>query len=221
MDDLTRIKGIGKATARKLAEAGIDSFEKLARFAEFPELASTVEVEAEWIAEAARILHESSEGSPPVVAGAPTPAAAADAAGATAEAGQPPAAADQPADNGSAGTNNPPSETEGGAGQIPAGPAGGEPGKEAWIEFQELDEVMAKACCPLLVAALRHWAEAAGDDQAHLVAGPVVRIRATREGFRRAGMAHPREAVEHAALRFTPDQVEQLLAEPNLIVELV
>ena len=116
MDDLTRIKGIGKATARKLAEAGIDSFEKLARFAEFPELASTVEVEADWIAEAARILHENSEEKPPRSDNDPE-AQSRDGAGLPADSG-----------TGDPHTNNPPSKTDGGAGHNPAGPAGGELG---------------------------------------------------------------------------------------------
>ncbi|SMF86151.1 hypothetical protein SAMN06265365_1851, partial [Tistlia consotensis] len=38
-----------------------------------------------------------------------------------------------------------------------------------------------------------------------------VRITARPPGFRRAGLAHPAEAVEHPAERFTPEQLAQLL----------
>jgi hypothetical protein len=61
MDDLTRIKGIGKKTAEKLVSTGIDSFEKLARFGEFPDLADTVEVEAGWIEQARELDNAQSQ----------------------------------------------------------------------------------------------------------------------------------------------------------------
>lgn len=60
MDDLTRINGIGKATAKKLGEAGIDTFEKLARLSAHAELAATLEVKPEWI-EAASKIHAEAE----------------------------------------------------------------------------------------------------------------------------------------------------------------
>lgn len=52
MDDLTRIKGIGKAAAERLVAAGIDSFEKLAHDG----LAGEHGVKVEWIAAAAGLL---------------------------------------------------------------------------------------------------------------------------------------------------------------------
>ena len=50
---------------------------------------------------------------------------------------------------------------------------------------------------------------------------PALRIAAKRDGFRRAGIAHPAVATDHPAGRFTPDQVEALRADPMLVVELV
>lgn len=43
-------------------------------------------------------------------------------------------------------------------------------------------------------------------------------IRALRAGFRRAGRAWPAEEVTVAVDEFTAEQVEQLLAEPMLVV---
>lgn len=40
-------------------------------------------------------------------------------------------------------------------------------------------------------------------------------------GWRRCGIRHPAERVDHPADRFTPGQVATLQADPNLIVELV
>lgn len=45
-----------------------------------------------------------------------------------------------------------------------------------------------------------------------------LRIVARREGFRRAGIAHPGHPVDHPIDRFTPEQIEQLRAEPMLVV---
>lgn len=50
---------------------------------------------------------------------------------------------------------------------------------------------------------------------------PALRIRARREGFRRAGMAHSAAPVLHPAGTFTPDQVAALLAEAMLDVAAV
>lgn len=47
----------------------------------------------------------------------------------------------------------------------------------------------------------------------------VLRIRAKRDGFRRAGMAHPAAPTEHALDTLTADQVSALKAEPMLVVE--
>jgi hypothetical protein len=65
MDDLTRIKGIGPAAAKRLAQAGIDSFEKLAHDG----IAGQNGIKVEWISEAAELLlaaaNEDTEGKPP------------------------------------------------------------------------------------------------------------------------------------------------------------
>ena len=37
-------------------------------------------------------------------------------------------------------------------------------------------------------------------------------------GFRRCGVHHPPEQKRHPAGTFTPEQIEQLMAEPNLLV---
>lgn len=47
----------------------------------------------------------------------------------------------------------------------------------------------------------------------------VLRIRAKRDGFRRAGMAHPATPTDHPLDALTADQVEALKAEPMLVVE--
>lgn len=133
--------------------------------------------------------------SPPAALGGDAPAAlpAAEAAGPTS-------------------TDNPPSEDrEGGAGN-PAGPAAD---LSAWMVAGGVEDV--KLRYPLTAAALSAWAERqTGETMPEIV----VRISAKREGFRRAGMAHSKAATEHPLSRFTPDQVEELLAEPNLMVEL-
>lgn len=44
-------------------------------------------------------------------------------------------------------------------------------------------------------------------------------ITARRDGFRRAGIAHPAAPVEHRLGHFTDEQIETLLGESMLIVE--
>lgn len=46
-----------------------------------------------------------------------------------------------------------------------------------------------------------------------------IRIRSKKDGFRRAGMAHPAEWTEYPASAFTPEQLEAIKAEPMLQVE--
>lgn len=69
---------------------------------------------------------------------------------------------------------------------------------------------------PLLLAALRAYRAAHPGRNA-----TGLRIAAKVDGFRRAGVAHAAAPVEHPAGAFTPEQIEQLLAEPRLVVELV
>ncbi len=45
-----------------------------------------------------------------------------------------------------------------------------------------------------------------------------VRIVARRDGFRRCGIAHPAQPVEHPAGRFSAAELARLLAEPMLEV---
>jgi hypothetical protein len=51
--------------------------------------------------------------------------------------------------------------------------------------------------------------------------GQVVRIKAQRDGYRRAGVAHTKAPVDHAHDTFSPAQLEQLQADPNLSVSVV
>ncbi len=166
MDDLTRISGIGKATAARLASAGVDSFARLALYGDDLIAADDLGIKAGWIAAAAAIHEENIEGS----SGTAREASSTD-IGTTAEA---PIVGAQPGSQ----FNTPPSEDRGGGGGDPAVPA-------------------------------RNHA-----------AGTIVRIRSKREGFRRCGIAHPKAATDHHLHRFTPAELERLLAEPMLIVEL-
>ncbi|MEX2450915.1 MAG: HI1506-related protein [Rhodospirillales bacterium] len=45
-----------------------------------------------------------------------------------------------------------------------------------------------------------------------------LRITSKKNGFRRAGIAHPTKPAIHPIKRFTPDQIEQLKNEPMLDV---
>ncbi len=47
----------------------------------------------------------------------------------------------------------------------------------------------------------------------------MLRIRSKQEGFRRCGIAHSIEPVEHADNRFTEKEIQILKAEPMLTVE--
>lgn len=47
----------------------------------------------------------------------------------------------------------------------------------------------------------------------------LIRITAKRDGFRRAGLAHPTYPTEHNAHDFTAEQLAALKAEPMLVVE--
>jgi predicted RecB family nuclease len=182
MDDLTIIKGIGPATAKKLAAAGIDGFARLAAMqpTDKPliELArSQAEAEA-WIAEALAALKDKI---------------------ATAGAGGP-AAADTP----------PP-------------PVGSGPDDQLGDsdEGEPLDQAMTRQAFreahPLLAAAVEAWAASLTGEFRE----PVIRIASRRDGFRRCGVAHPKAPTDHEAGRFSPAELERLLAEPVLTVELV
>lgn len=177
MDDLTRIKGIGKAAAATLVAAGIDSFEKLAHDG----LVGQHGIKVEWISDAAKLLHEG------------------------------------PAEK--QGSINKPESAAGGDGDL-AIPAQALPGRNGWLELEGLGQEEAERRFPLVLAAMKVWADGARSMQAAL-SGPTVRIAAKRDGFRRAGMAHPRQPTEYPAEQFTPEQLEALLADAALKVELV
>lgn len=290
MDDLTRIKGIGPAAAKRLAQAGIETFAHLAAIEDGEDSpAEQLGVKPAWIAEAAA-LHRAARTIPQEVVAEARSFGAGGFTGDTtdtqgksprpdhgsespAEAGALPAdggAGDPQQDNprGSSGTAREASSTGGGTtAETPsvgtqsgspnlssdtesmeiaavtklAGPhslvvpseiyeAGREmatsgaasepPSLGAWLAFESLGEEEQLRRFPLTMAALRAWAVAVG--RADLVAaGPVIRIAAKREGFRRAGLSHPKAPVEHLPEAFSPEQLEQLLGEPKLRVELV
>lgn len=47
----------------------------------------------------------------------------------------------------------------------------------------------------------------------------ILRITAKRDGRRRAGLDHPAAPVDHPADTFTPDQIAQLKADDQLVVQ--
>ena len=49
------------------------------------------------------------------------------------------------------------------------------------------------------------------------VHGPLI-VRARRDGFRRAGIAHPKQPTRHEADTFSAAQLKQLFDDPNLTV---
>lgn len=58
-------------------------------------------------------------------------------------------------------------------------------------------------------------------DTAGPAGGSALRITSKVNGFRRAGVAHPSTPTEYPADVFTPEQAEALMAEPNLVVEVI
>lgn len=50
--------------------------------------------------------------------------------------------------------------------------------------------------------------------------GQVVRVSATRDGYRRAGVAHSKAPVEHAFDRFNEAQLKALIEDENISVEI-
>lgn len=208
MDDLTRINGIGKATAERLVAAGLDSFERLAHDG----IAGEHGIRVEWISEAARLHHENTQEKPPrsdddqgTVDGAPADGGA----------GDPHTDTSQGNDQGGGGAS--------------AAPAGGL--KDLNVNALNVDAAIVgparllvgdipeefRASHPHLVAAFEDWIAAGKADQ------PVtsIRIASKRPGFRRCNVDHPKAPTIHPADRFSPDELERLLAEPMLTVELV
>ncbi|TIW26164.1 MAG: hypothetical protein E5V63_14810 [Mesorhizobium sp.] len=125
---------------------------------------------------------------------------------------------DAPSSGAATGTNStddPPESDQGGAGNA-AGSAGS---ADALFEIpaDHLDaEAEFRAKFPFLSAAFEAWHVEHEDTPSGL------RIKSKVEGFRRAGMVHTREPAEYPAEAFSgPEQLEALLAEPNLTVELI
>lgn len=49
----------------------------------------------------------------------------------------------------------------------------------------------------------------------------MIRISSKQDGFRRCGVAHPRQATEYPDKHFSKDQLEILQTEPMLKVEVI
>lgn len=49
----------------------------------------------------------------------------------------------------------------------------------------------------------------------------MIRITAKQDGFRRGGMAHPATPTEYPDSKFTKKELENLQAEPMLVVEVL
>jgi hypothetical protein len=49
----------------------------------------------------------------------------------------------------------------------------------------------------------------------------MIRITSKQDGFRRCGVAHPKEATEYGDKAFTPEQLKLLQAEPMLTVTII
>ncbi|TIV70555.1 MAG: hypothetical protein E5V89_14115 [Mesorhizobium sp.] len=123
---------------------------------------------------------------------------------------------DAPSSGAATGTNStddpPESDGQGGAGNT-AGSAESEvPEVQAGSAEAEF-----RAKFPRFSAELDAWKAEHGDE---LPAG--LRIKSKVEGFRRGGIAHSKEAVDHPIEAFkSPEQLEAIFAEPNLTVELI
>ena len=52
-----------------------------------------------------------------------------------------------------------------------------------------------------------------------MAANNLIRITAKKDGFRRAGIAHPATATEYPVKQFSKAELERLKADPMLVVE--
>ncbi|QDY99067.1 hypothetical protein FQ775_01040 [Nitratireductor mangrovi] len=232
MDDLTRIKGIGKATAKRLAEAGIDSFAKLAAVPDDALAADELGIEGAWIAQATELATENTQEKPPRSEDEPE-AQLQDGAGLPADSGAGDPHTNSPdTPEGSSGTaREAPGTLEGR--EAKASDVGVQPGSPhresgsgdpAVPETQPTEETAPflqpgfVESYPHFAAALDAWVAKVGREQPP----SGVRIVSKREGFRRAGFAHSKQATEHPIGQFHDlDRLEALCAEPMLTVELV
>tara|TARA_R110002020_G_scaffold34066_35_gene103963 strand:- start:298 stop:945 length:648 start_codon:yes stop_codon:yes gene_type:complete len=214
MDDLTRIKGIGAATAKKLIAAGITSFVdlSLANHTDEP-LVSIAKNDIEavaWITCAAGLANVPAAQDKTNTEGKPL------------SSDQDPEVqlqdgASLPADSraGDRPTIQPitPPESNQGSGNTATPPKASAGEFQGWAEQLGPDGKLVEFC-PLVVAALREWA----DKNAALPEALV--ISSKREGFRRSGIAHPRSETTHAFDQFDFDDIERMLGEPVLTVRL-
>jgi len=198
MDDLTRIKGIGPATAKKLKAAGIENFAALAAAA--PEDLATLDLPgaeaqemAAWIVRAGELVEGAND----------------DKAGQAIVTSELSSRAVTEAE---VAANAPPSTDD----LIEAGGAASQKQQAELKAYIAEARDEARADHPYLTAAADAWRAEHGNEPP---AG--LRIAAKRDGFRRAGMRHPKAPVEHDAAGFTPGQLDALFAEPNLVVEFV
>lgn len=207
MDDLTRIKGIGKATADKLGAAGIDSFLKLANLAPDHSAREEVDIKDDWIAQAGALVPAEEPVAMPPDA---TPATRDDRPVIEKQEATPAPAGFDPG-----GMVSQPSDRPTG---IPVRPAviapdgAGADANDGWAEFPD-----DWAGFPHLKAALDAWAAEHGSD----TAPQAIRVAAKRAGFRRAGIAHSTEPVSHPLETLYLAQIEALLAEPMIDAVLV
>lgn len=75
-----------------------------------------------------------------------------------------------------------------------------------------------RAKFPRFSAAMEAWQ--AEHESGEMPTG--LRIKAKKDGFRRGGIAHSKSPVDHPVETFTsPEQLEAIFAEPNLVVELI
>ncbi|RUW41518.1 hypothetical protein EOA37_09665 [Mesorhizobium sp. M2A.F.Ca.ET.015.02.1.1] len=128
---------------------------------------------------------------------------------------------DAPSSGAATGTNStddpPESDDQGGAGNG-AGSAGSALDGIDLGTLRPDAEAEFRAKFPRFSAAMEAW-------QAEHESGEVptgLRIKAKKDGFRRGGIAHPKSPVDHPVETFTsPEQLEAIFAEPNLVVELI
>lgn len=197
MDDLTSIKGIGPATAKRFQAAGIETFAQLAAFttddARAAPLGATKAQLAGWIGQAGEIVQQNTSQSD-------------DQSGAGNLAG--PAGGDPETNTSTQPEKGDGSAPDNGASVVP-------PIQSAWQELMDLGEEDARARWPHLIAAVDAFGAA------NKRGFETIRITARRDGFRRCNMAHTKAPAEHPADRFTPEELERLLTEPMLTVELV
>lgn len=98
-------------------------------------------------------------------------------------------------------------------------PTPAQPPVAALDEAMKADQAAFREAFPQLAAAIDAWTEKSPGTQP-----AAIRVSARVEGFRRAGIEHSKAPVDHQldlVDGLKPEQLEQLFAEPNLVVQLV